>query len=83
MFSKRMREMGMKMFIYPNVDIVHWGYKDFGGNLDKFLKSREDEADQRASGDALMSAVTLPIAEPVDVPKGPMVIDEYIKLVSL
>jgi glycosyltransferase involved in cell wall biosynthesis len=41
MFSKRMREMGEKMFIYPNVDIVHWGYKDFAGNLDKFLKSEK------------------------------------------
>jgi hypothetical protein len=43
MFSKRMREMGEKMFIYPNVDIVHWGYKDFGGNLDKFLKSEKQK----------------------------------------
>jgi glycosyltransferase involved in cell wall biosynthesis len=37
-FSKRMRDMGVRMMIYPNVDIVHWGYKDFGGNFDKFLK---------------------------------------------
>ena len=37
-FSKRMRDMGARMMIYPNVDIVHWGYKDFGGNFDKFLK---------------------------------------------
>ena len=40
MFSKRMREMGVSMFIYPNVDIVHWGYKPFAGNYDKFLKDR-------------------------------------------
>ena len=39
-FSKRLREMGAKMMIYPNVDIVHWGYKDFGGNFDKFLKKQ-------------------------------------------
>ena len=37
-FSKRLREMGVRLMIYPNVDIVHWGYKDFGGNFDKFLK---------------------------------------------
>ena len=29
------------MYIYPNVDIVHWGYKDFAGNLDKFLKGEK------------------------------------------
>ena len=38
MFSKRLREMGTRMFIYPDVDIVHWGYKDFAGNYDKWLK---------------------------------------------
>lgn len=37
-FAKRLREMGIRMFIYPNVDIVHWGYKDFAGNYDKWLK---------------------------------------------
>lgn len=45
MFSKKMRDMGVKMFIYPNVDIVHWGYKNFPGNYDKFLrlKAKENE----------------------------------------
>ena len=37
-FAKRLREMGIQMFIYPNVDIVHWGYKDFAGNYDKWLR---------------------------------------------
>jgi len=37
-FAKRLREMDIQMFIYPNVDIVHWGYKDFGGNYDTWLK---------------------------------------------
>ena len=41
MFSKRMRDMGMPMFIYPNVDLTHWGYKNFDGNLDKFLKEQK------------------------------------------
>jgi glycosyltransferase involved in cell wall biosynthesis len=38
-FAKRLREMDLQMFIYPNVDIVHWGYKDFAGNYDKFLRA--------------------------------------------
>ena len=38
MFSKRLRDAGIRMFIYPDVDIIHWGYKDFAGNFDKFLK---------------------------------------------
>jgi hypothetical protein len=40
MFSKRLREMGMKMYIFPNIDIVHWGYKPFAGNFDVFLKKQ-------------------------------------------
>lgn len=45
-FSRRLRDMGVRLMIYPNVDIVHWGYKDFGGNFDKFLKKqvKADEA---------------------------------------
>jgi len=42
MFSKRMRELGVSMFIYPNIDIIHWGYKPFPGNYDKFLKQRHE-----------------------------------------
>ena len=38
MFSKKMRDMGLKLFIYPNVDIAHWGYKNYPGNFDTFLK---------------------------------------------
>ena len=41
MFAKRLRDMGTKMFIYPNVDIVHWGYKEFAGNFHKFLKNEK------------------------------------------
>ena len=37
-FAKRLRDMGIPMFIYPNVDIVHWGYKDFSGNYDKWIR---------------------------------------------
>ena len=40
-FAKHLRDMGIKMFIYPDVDIVHWGYKDFSGNYDKFLREQE------------------------------------------
>lgn len=40
-FAKHLRDMGIKMFIYPNVDIVHWGYKDFGGNYHNFLKEQQ------------------------------------------
>jgi hypothetical protein len=35
-----MRDMGMKMYIYPNVDLTHWGYQNFPGNFDQFLKKR-------------------------------------------
>ena len=40
MFSKKLREMGTKLYIYPNVDIVHWGYKNFPGNYDQFLRDQ-------------------------------------------
>ena len=57
-FSRRLREMGCKMFIYPNIDIVHWGYKPFEGNYDKWLKKaakdrgvQEMIADKKAKGE--------------------------------
>lgn len=46
MFSKHLRDMGVQMFIYPNVDITHWGYKNFSGNFDRYLK--EKSAQDRA-----------------------------------
>ena len=43
MFSKHLREMGMKLYIYPNVDITHWGYKNFPGNFDHYLRQKAEE----------------------------------------
>jgi glycosyltransferase involved in cell wall biosynthesis len=40
-FAHYLREMGVQMFIYPNVDIVHWGYKDFSGNYDRWLRDQK------------------------------------------
>jgi glycosyltransferase involved in cell wall biosynthesis len=51
MFSKKLRDMGVKMFIYPNVDITHWGYQRFPGNFDQYLKgkAKEQKAEQKAA----------------------------------
>jgi len=43
-FSRKLGEMGIRMFIYPNVNIVHWGTKDFAGNYDKFLRKEFNES---------------------------------------
>lgn len=51
-FSKRLRDMGIRMMIYPNVDIVHWGTKDFCGNFDKFLKKEAQNQQQTAGSKA-------------------------------
>ena len=47
-FSKKMRDMDMQMFIYPNVDITHWGYKAFDGNFDKHLRECKERAEKPA-----------------------------------
>ena len=44
-FSKRLREMGMQMFIYPNVMIEHYGVKGWAGNFDKFLREQKNTND--------------------------------------
>ena len=44
MFSRKIREMGVKMYIYPNVDITHWGYKNFPGNYDHYLRKQAKES---------------------------------------
>ena len=41
MFSKRLREMGIPMFIYPNATIAHFGVKAWTGNLDQHLKNEK------------------------------------------
>ena len=40
-FSRRLRDMGIKMFIYPNATIEHFGIKGWAGNLDKWLKAKK------------------------------------------
>ena len=42
MFCKRLREMGIELFIYPNVTIGHFGVKGWSGNFDKFLRGKKD-----------------------------------------
>ncbi len=51
MFSKRLRDMGVKMFIYPNVNMVHWGYQSFPGNYDQFLKKQAKELSAKAEAE--------------------------------
>lgn len=45
-FSKRLRDMGTRMFIYPKVDLIHWGYKAFDGNYHNYLKAKKDTAEK-------------------------------------
>ena len=40
-FSRRLRDMGMKMWIYPNATLNHFGIKGFEGNLDKHLRENK------------------------------------------
>jgi hypothetical protein len=44
MFSKRLKEMGIPMFIYPNATINHFGIKGWEGNLDQWLKKARLES---------------------------------------
>ena len=41
LFSRRLREMGMPMFIYPNIHFGHFGMKVWGGNFHQFLQSQK------------------------------------------
>ena len=36
-FCERFREMGGKIWIYPDADFIHTGVKDYKGNLQKYL----------------------------------------------
>jgi glycosyltransferase involved in cell wall biosynthesis len=48
-FSKHLRDIGIPMMIYPNVDMVHWGYKDFRGNYDHWLKEQVKNQPKQAA----------------------------------
>ena len=43
MFAKRLREMNVPMYIYPNVNIIHYGYKGYEGNYHEYLKKSVDD----------------------------------------
>ena len=49
-FSKRLRDMGVQMFIYPNATISHYGVKGWTGNLDTFLKAQKKINEQPQVG---------------------------------
>ncbi len=49
MFSKKLRDMGVKMFIYPNVNLIHWGYQSFPGNYDQFLRKQAQEMNEKSA----------------------------------
>lgn len=59
-FSKKLRDMGIQMFIYPNVDITHWGYKNFPGNFDQYLKGKAGEQKKAREAQAMAAVVSQP-----------------------
>lgn len=44
LFSKRLREMGMPMFIYPNVNLWHYGMKGWAGNFHEHLVKETEQS---------------------------------------
>lgn len=46
MFSKRLKEMGMDMFIFTNVNFGHYGVKGWTGNYHSFLKGDGKKQDE-------------------------------------
>lgn len=42
MFCKRLKEMGTEMYIYPNVNMGHFGVKGWSGNYDQYLRKGGD-----------------------------------------
>lgn len=47
MFSKRLRDMGIQMLIYPNATISHFGVKGWTGNFDTYLKALKKPPEER------------------------------------
>lgn len=45
-FGRKMKEMGVKLWIDPNIDIVHYGVKGWEGNLHRHLMKPIEELQQ-------------------------------------
>ena len=45
-FGRRMKEIGVKLWIDTNIDIVHYGVKGWSGNLHKHLLRPADEIEK-------------------------------------
>ena len=41
-FSEKLKALGYQLWIYPNIDISHWGPTENMGNLDKHLKAENE-----------------------------------------
>lgn len=40
MFGKRLKELGIDVYIYPNINFGHFGVKGWTGNYDQFLRGK-------------------------------------------
>jgi glycosyltransferase involved in cell wall biosynthesis len=47
-FGKRMKEIGIDGWIYPNIDFGHYGIKGWMGNYDRFLRKNVTDAEAKA-----------------------------------
>ncbi len=57
-FGKRMQELGIEPWIYPNVDVSHFGVKGWSGNFDTYLRSLSaDHGEQRERSDSASHAL--------------------------
>jgi glycosyltransferase involved in cell wall biosynthesis len=48
-FGKKLKELGIEVFIYPNIEFGHYGVKGWFGNFDTYLKNPEAQAQHQAA----------------------------------
>jgi glycosyltransferase involved in cell wall biosynthesis len=44
-FGRRLKEIGIEPFIFPNIEFGHYGVKGWFGNLDRYLRNPEKQQD--------------------------------------
>ena len=57
-FGERLKEMGIAVFIYPNINFGHFGVKGWTGNFDTWLRAPKEVQDREA--DPMMQNMSIP-----------------------
>ena len=75
-FCRKMREIGIKLWIDPNITIIHYGVQGYPGNYHEHLLGEKAKADAATTGTNVVTLEPPAVTAVVDDPVVVSVVDE-------